>query len=432
MLLAAPLLVLGWWHAGRPWKPVAAIGLALGGGRRRHPAPQPAPLRQPAQDPLLAGGRARPLPGREVPPRGQLGLFFDAAFGLFACAPLWLLLIPAFGAARSRGGIRCSSTSCSSCCPTSPRGAARRVVRRLVAALPLRAGRRCRSWGSRWCRSSPRRRRPGARALLAGLGAATLALTLLWVAVPGWTYNFADGRTYLLDHLSERWGATSRACSPARCGPRIATWVWPAVGPGPGAARLVAARAAAIHRGRLHRCSGGTPRLWGLAAAIAFGGACCRWRRRAADAHDRDRGPTGREERRPPLPDRWVIERTRYRGGWVLREGESLTAPVVAGRRARRGWRSRPTSSATIRGRSTLELRAGDQLLATLRLARARQWAAAEVGGSPGRPAPRSPSRPCPADGASPGQQNPRTADPGQLGVQPNGAVLDRVEIAWR
>ena len=27
------------------------------------------------------------------------------------------------------------------------------------------------------------------------LGALTLALALVWVVVPGWTYNFADGRT---------------------------------------------------------------------------------------------------------------------------------------------------------------------------------------------------------------------------------------------
>jgi len=34
-----------------------------------------------------------------------------------------------------------------------------------------------------------------------------------------------------------------------------------------------------------------------------------------------------------PHPDRWVIERTRYRGGWVLRVGERLAAPVAPGSR---------------------------------------------------------------------------------------------------
>ena len=42
--------------------------------------------------------------------------------------------------------------------------------------------------------------------LLAGLGALTLALTLIWLTVPGWTYNFADGRTYVLDALGQRLG----------------------------------------------------------------------------------------------------------------------------------------------------------------------------------------------------------------------------------
>ena len=68
-----------------------------------------------------------------------------------------------------------------------------------------------------------RRERPGARALLLALAAATLALTLLWVTMPGWTYNFAHGRTYLLDHLSERLGADVARLFPSSIRPRTAT-----------------------------------------------------------------------------------------------------------------------------------------------------------------------------------------------------------------
>ena len=63
-------------------------------------------------------------------------------------------------------------------------------------------------------------------------------------------------------------------------------------------------------------------------------------------------------------PDRWVIERTRYRGGWVLRVGEQLKVPVVPG-----GRRVRLRLEAEfIRNQPvpfTLDLKAGDRMIAS-------------------------------------------------------------------
>ena len=67
------------------------------------------------------------------------------------------------------------------------------------------------------------RERPGAQALLAGLAALTLALTLVWLVFPGWTYNFADGRSYLLDALSGRLGVDAARFFPSSIRPRTAS-----------------------------------------------------------------------------------------------------------------------------------------------------------------------------------------------------------------
>ena len=100
-----------------------------------------------------------------------------------------------------------------------------------------------------------RRRRGGARALLAALAALTLILTVLWVAVPGWTYNFADGRNYLLDHLDARLGVDLARFFPSSVRPRAATWAWPLVTLVAVPLRLVAAA-----RGCAGRRCGGRPR----------------------------------------------------------------------------------------------------------------------------------------------------------------------------
>ncbi len=102
MLVALPLLLLAWWRSGRPRGPVlalAALLAAVGGGilvynhlhfgnpLKIHTLDELEPTRYGALDYVLGG----------------LGLFFDAGFGLFAAAPLWLLLLPAAAVLARRG-----------------------------------------------------------------------------------------------------------------------------------------------------------------------------------------------------------------------------------------------------------------------------------------------------------------------------------------
>ena len=114
-------------------------------------------------------------------------------------------------------------------------------------------------------------------------------------------------------------------------------------------------------------------------------------------------------------PDRWVIERARYRGGWVLRVGERLEAPVVpGGRQARLTLRAELIRNQPVP--LDLDLLAGDRLLATWRPGRDRVWATIALGPFDW---PRGAPLVLAAHGPSP---------PGAL----NGVILDRVDFTWR
>ena len=98
VLISGPLLVLGWWHAGRhsrrlsrPLLILAALLAVLAGGMLLY-------------NQILYSNPLKIHTWQEVDPvsygpasylKGMSGLFFDAAFGLFGTAPVWLLLLPA-------------------------------------------------------------------------------------------------------------------------------------------------------------------------------------------------------------------------------------------------------------------------------------------------------------------------------------------------
>ena len=225
MLLAAPLVALAWWYAGRPRRPLIVLSIALvlvGGGILVHNMllfDNPLKIHQVDELELI-----------DYPPSAYLlgasGLFWDAAFGLFACAPLWLLLLPAgFEALRRRSGLLFDLAVFVTpyMLVVVPRnewyGGWSPPFRYALVALPLLA--------MLLVPLLAARRRRGARALAAALALATVALTLLWVLEPGWTYNFADGRTYLLDYLSARLGVDTARFFPSSVRPRAATWLWP-------------------------------------------------------------------------------------------------------------------------------------------------------------------------------------------------------------
>ncbi|HKI85536.1 MAG TPA: hypothetical protein VKA53_02205, partial [Thermoanaerobaculia bacterium] len=225
MLLAVALAALAWWKAGRPRKPllllIAALGL-LGIGIL-------------AYNQALYGNPLKIHTWQEVEIEnypiinyalGFFGLFFDCAFGLFSCAPIWMLVIPAFLLLLYRRH--------------------KLVTDLVVLATPyfLIVLPRL-EWYGGWCPPFryalvflplfavglvpllAHRDRGGARALLMALGALTVILTLLWLAVPGWTYNFADGRSYLIDLLSGRWHLDVARFFPSYVRPRSADWWWP-------------------------------------------------------------------------------------------------------------------------------------------------------------------------------------------------------------
>src|SRR6185503_6544839 len=65
--------------------------------------------------------------------------------------------------------------------------------------------------------------------LVAALGATTAALTLLWLAVPGWTYNLADGSSWLLADLGRELRLNLARLFPSAIRLRAASWWWPLV-----------------------------------------------------------------------------------------------------------------------------------------------------------------------------------------------------------
>jgi hypothetical protein len=411
MLLSAPLLALGWWYGGRQRRAIWVLGvllLAVAGGILLH-------------NTLLYHNPLKIHSWEEVEPYqhslasyalGLSGLLWDSAFGLFGAAPVWFLLLPAalllLGRGRRALLVHLVVLMTPYLMVVVPRtewyGGWSPPFRYGLVMLPLLAVALVPLFDWRG-----RPARPGARALLAALAAASLALTLLWVVEPGWTYNFAHGRTYLFDHLSERLGEDVARFFPSSIRPRPATWLWPL-------ATLVLLPLAWWLPGRRRRGDGGgtSPALLGIAGLLALAAVlplAATWvPTSVVELED----PAVRKSGGHLHPDLWVIERPLYRGGWVLRVEEKVTAPVVpGGRRVRivleaELIRNQPVPFA-------LDVRAGDRLLAQWTPHRVRSWRRVVLGPfdwPAGQPLVLA------AHGDHP---------PGAL----NGAILDRVRLEW-
>jgi hypothetical protein len=407
ILIAGPLLLMGWWHAGRPRKPVFILTglLAVVAGA------------------VLAYNQAvysNPLKihtWQEVDPhsyspvsylKGGFGLFFDTAYGLFGCAPVWLLLLPALlllAACRSRLLLHLAALSLPYLVIVAPRvewyGGWSPPFRYALIALPLLAI-------ALVPLLARRGERPGAWVLIGALGALTLVLTLLWVTLPGWTYNFADGGTYALDALSGRLGLDLTRFFPSSVRPRTATWLWPLLsipmlsllwwlprrrgGARPGAAAVLS----------------GIALLLGSAALLLA--AADRVPTRIIELEDAQVWKSGGH----PHPELWTLERTRYRGGWVLRVSEHLKAPVVpGGRRVKLTLRAQFIRNQPVP--FTLDVKQGDRRIASWRPGRQRIWQRIDVG-----PVDWHAGEPLVLDAHGP-------HPPGEL----NGAILDSVEMEW-
>jgi len=400
LLLAVPLLALAWWHAGRPRKPLIVLGIALallsgamlaynahtyGNPLKIHSVAELGLLGTPPADYLLGGA----------------GLLFDSGFGLFGAAPIWLLALPALALLVARRHpllFDLAVFSLPYLLVVSGRrewyGGWSPPFRYALVALPLLA--------LALVPLLEQRRRLGARWLAGGLGAATLALLVVWTAVPGWTYNFADGRTLLLDHLGALTGADVARLAPSMLRPRPATWIVPL---------LLAAAVPALWawpRRRSGPVAGGV--AFALLALAALPLLAARLPTRAVELEDAWVAKAGGH----PHPDRWQFDRTRFRGGWVLREGERVSLRPVAGG----GELSLAVELEWVRNTPSpiaLELRAGERLLATWRPSVPRRWERVELGPFPWRPGEELVFA---VTGPAPGPTN--------------GLILDRAELTWR
>jgi hypothetical protein len=166
------------------------------------------------------------------------------------------------------------------------------------------------------------RHRPGLRCLLVALGSLTLVLALVWVVVPGWTYNFADGRTHLLDEAGVRLGADVARLFPSTVRPRLATWIWPPL------SLLLIPLALWKGRGAGPLRRGGTLGVTGLllfATLLPF--LARQWPTLSIEVED----AWVAKERGVLFPDTWVLERPRYRSGWVVPPRGRIVARAVAG-----------------------------------------------------------------------------------------------------
>ncbi|MEM1178104.1 MAG: hypothetical protein AAGM22_07165 [Acidobacteriota bacterium] len=330
--------------------------------------------------------------------RGAIGMFYDCAFGLFATAPLWLLLVPAvFELVRRRDRFAVELLAI-----TAP----------YLAALAPRL-----EWYGGW--SPPFRyplvflpffalamvplfdRRPaGTRIAITALGVPTAVILVLLTAVPGWTYNLADGSSHLLHQASILLEADVSRFFPSTVRIREATWWWL------GASILLSSLALLDSR-----------RLRGLAPAIALTGlgavaaalpfAAPNLPTRIVEAEDAwVRKTAGRLE-----PERWAPARPRFRGGWRMTSQTGLSAPVIAGgeRAILRVHAKRDTI-----GPHRLELFADQTPLGSLEIDRISDWRTFEFGPLPW------------PTGARLLVISPQYAKRDDLGL-----LLDRVDIEW-
>jgi hypothetical protein len=252
--------------------------------------------------------------------RGSLGLFFDCAFGLFASAPIWMLLLPALLVVvwlRHRIVVDTFAVFLPYFLLLLPRGewfgAWSPPYRYGVVLLPVLA-----LWLIPLLRG---KLRTGGRVVIAVLAALTIVLTTLWIVVPGWTYNIADGRSHVLDHLSAQTSADVARFFPSSIRPRAATYIWPVV------TFIVVTSIWRLGRRRSNQ----TAVMLGVAVSLLIPPILI-----AASEHRTTQivefeDPWLSPEGGKIYPDLWVVYRPQYRGGWLLPTGSSIRAPLVAG-----------------------------------------------------------------------------------------------------
>jgi hypothetical protein len=327
-----------------------------------------------------------------------LGMFFDLGFGLFAAGPLWALLVPALALLvlrRPELAAELAFLTVPYLLLVSFRrewfGGWSPPLRNGLAVLPLLA--------LPLATLLDDRRRGGARVLVAALGAATAALTLVWLAVPGWTYNLADGGSYLLAELGRELRLDVARLFASAIRLRAATWWWP-----PAAFVVTVALWRWPRRPLRGAAAIGVALALAAPAAALFAAA---WLPTAVVEFEDAQVETAGGSLQPPL---WTFDRQRFRGAWQLDAGTHLAAPTVAGgRRARvRLWcETLPGNAAT-----RILVSAGSaEAPVSVTLPAGRPWHAVDIGPFAWR-----------------------AGAPLVLAVPPEGGsvLLDRAELDWQ
>lgn len=335
---------------------------------------------------------------------GLLGPFLDVGFGLVFCAPLWMLLVPALG----RAGRRQLTWLAVLCLPylllLAPRqewyGGFSPPFRYGMVLLPVLALLLIPLLRSRSAVTS--------QVLLAVLGLLTLSLAALCIAVPGWTYNLADGRTLLLDHATSSFGFDVSRYFPSYTRARLASWLWPPAFLG----------LALWGRGRSSRPSRGVTGAAALLLAVAALAPSLASTRttRLIEVEAPHVWKSGGH----PEPEQWTPNRTRFAESWVLREYELLEAEIVPGGdrlflKIRLRYIANRDGSLQL---SALDRKNGDPL-ANVALSRHDVWQEVTLGPMPWSGSGTLRLEVTPSEG------------PGAAGVS-NGVVLDRIRLDWQ
>ena len=361
VLLSLSLLVLAWWRSGGSRRSAVWVGAALALGISAILIFNLVVFDNPFKDHTL--DQLLQIQGRSPADyvRGLIGLFWDCAFGLLASNPLWLMLAPALCLLTvQRSPMVMDLMVC--------------IIPYLVVVSPRR------EWYGAWAPPFRfgmvllpllalilvpllKRRLPaGARGLIVALGLAALCLTLLWVVVPGWTYNLAAGTNHLIDRLAVRLGQDVGRFLPSLVRLRTASWLVP----------LLVTPLAVLFwwfpRRRPERVG-----LWAasilLLLVAALPVAASRVPTTRIEFEDHQVRKVGGQLH----PEPWAPYRPRFRGGWKLLPGESVRAPVVPGGETFAiELEVRPVGGPS--GDATVKVLAGSRELGTRPLEPGRGW----------------------------------------------------------
>lgn len=364
---------------------------------------------------------------------GLNGLFFDLAYGLVACAPIWLLLFPAAAAAwRRRRRLLCEVALIAA--PTLLLVASRSewyggwsppfryglVLLPFLALLLVPLFERRVDFGAAKASGVSAGAPPtGVSALAVVLAVLSGAMAVLWVVEPGWTYNLADGRHHLVHHLEARTGVDFARFLPSATRPRTATWLVPV------AAVCLAVAAGRVRRRAFATALAGIPVL-ALAVLPVLAGALPT-RRVEIESAAVDRTGGNLE------PERWTMDRTRAPEAWVLPEGARAEAFVIPGGDeveltvTVRPVRNRPAPL-------TLIARAGSREIGRLALGGSDSGSGNGNGnGGSGSDAEGWQTHRLPAAPWIPGAPLVLEVPFGDgEALPPNGAAIDRVDLRWR